>query len=62
VFWKNLSGFIEYDYYGFGTRTNTFTNVNTGGQQLYDIRERKSVVKAGLNWKFDWAQPVVAKY
>jgi outer membrane immunogenic protein len=62
AFWKSLSAFIEYDYYDFGTRANTFTNLATGGQQLFDIRERKSVVKAGFNWKFDWSQPVVAKY
>jgi outer membrane immunogenic protein len=62
AFWKSLSVFLEYDFYGFGTRTNTFTNVTTGGVQLYDIAEHKSVVKAGINWKFDWAQPVVAKY
>jgi hypothetical protein len=36
--------------------------VTSGVQQLADIRERKSAVKAGLNWRFDWAQPVVAKY
>jgi hypothetical protein len=36
--------------------------VTTGGAQLFDIREHKSVVKAGFKWKFDWAQPVVAKY
>jgi outer membrane immunogenic protein len=62
VFWKNLSAFLEYDYYDFGTKTNSFTVVTTGAIQQADIRERKSVVKAGLNWKFDWAQPVVAKY
>jgi outer membrane immunogenic protein len=64
AFWKSLSVFLEYDYYDFGTKTNTFTLVPpfTGPQDFYDIRERKSVVKAGLNWKFDWAQPVVAKY
>ena len=62
AFWKSLSVFVEYDYYGFGTRTNTFTNVTTGAVQLFNIGEHKSIVKAGLNWKFDWAQPVVAKY
>jgi outer membrane immunogenic protein len=62
AFWQNLSAFVEYDYYGFGTKTETFTPTTFSTQQLYDIRERKSVVKAGINWKFDWAQPVVAKY
>ncbi len=62
AFWKSLSAFVEYDYYDFGNRTNTFTNVNNGTVQLFNIREHKSIVKVGLNWKFDWAQPVVAKY
>ena len=62
AFWKALSAFVEYDYYDFGTKTNSFTVVTTGTQQFADIRERKSVVRVGLNWKFDFAQPVVAKY
>jgi outer membrane immunogenic protein len=52
AFTHMLSGFVEYDYYGFGTRTNTFTNPNTGLGFGYDIRENKSVVKVGLNWRF----------
>jgi outer membrane immunogenic protein len=62
AFWKTLSAFIEYDYYDFGTKTNAFTVVANGVQQFADIRERKNVVKVGINWKFDFAQPVVAKY
>jgi len=54
-----LTGFIEYDYYDFGTRNVglTFAPVTFG----FDIHEKKSVVKAGLNFKFGGA-PVVAKY
>lgn len=61
AFTQNLTGFVEYDYYGFGTRTLTFTTV-LGTLPHISIRENQSVVKAGLNWKFDWAGPVVAKY
>jgi len=55
-----LTGFVEYDYYDFGTRTVglTFSPVTLD----FDIRERKSVVKAGLNFKFGGYSPVVAKY
>jgi outer membrane immunogenic protein len=56
-----LSGFVEYDYYGFGTRSNTFTNPNTGLGFAYDIRERKNVIKMGLNFRFGGGA-VVAKY
>jgi outer membrane immunogenic protein len=53
-----LSGFAEYDYYDFGTRTNTFTGafVTTA-----DVKETKSVFKVGLNVRFGYS-PVVAKY
>jgi outer membrane immunogenic protein len=44
-----LTGFVEYDFYDFGTKANTFagTFVST-----VNIKETKSVAKAGLNFKF----------
>jgi outer membrane immunogenic protein len=45
---SNLSIFIEYNWYDFGTRTTTFTGVFP----TTNIRERDSAVKVGLNWKF----------
>ena len=56
-----LSGFAEYDYYDFGTRSNTFTVVGTGVTFPTDIKETKSVFKVGLNARFGYS-PVVAKY
>jgi outer membrane immunogenic protein len=47
-----ISAFLEYDYYDFGTKNNRLV---TGGGVLFDsvdIRERKSVVKAGLNLRW----------
>jgi outer membrane immunogenic protein len=61
AFTQNVTGFVEYDYYDFGTNTLTFTTV-LGTLPHVSIRETQSVVKAGLNWKFDWAGPVVARY
>jgi outer membrane immunogenic protein len=55
-----LSGFAEYDHYEFGTRTNTFTIV-TGGTIGIDVRERKDVVRVGLNLRWGGG-PVVARY
>ena len=60
AFTNNLSGFIEYDWYGFGTRTATF--VGPGGLIPIDIKENKSVLKVGLNYKFGKAPvPVYSK-
>jgi outer membrane immunogenic protein len=58
-----LTAFVEYDYYNMGTRTIGFTSPTTGlAFRNDDLRERKSVVKVGLNFKFgDWS-PVVARY
>jgi outer membrane immunogenic protein len=58
---NNLTAFVEYDYYDFGTRTNSFTTIISTTQNT-DIRERKSVAKIGLNWLLNWGGPVVAKY
>jgi hypothetical protein len=63
LFLKNLSGFIEYDYADMGTSNVNF--VSTAGRNFtttYSIRERKDILKVGLNWRFNMAQPVVAKY
>jgi outer membrane immunogenic protein len=48
---NNFTMFFEYNYYDFGTQTISFASV-AGSSLLSDIRERDSVVKAGVNWKF----------
>jgi outer membrane immunogenic protein len=55
-----ITGFAEYNYYDFGTRTVTFDTVIPGLFVPIDIDERKSVVKAGINFK--WGAPVAAKF
>jgi outer membrane immunogenic protein len=45
-----LTGFAEFDYYDFGTRTENF--VGTAGAFGISVKETKSVAKAGLNIKF----------
>ena len=58
---NNLTGFIEYDWYGFGTRTVQFAAFD-GSTVLANIKENKSVLKVGLNWKFGTAPaPVYTK-
>ena len=46
-----LSGFVEYDYYDFGTKSNTFS-ASIIGTPIVSIKETMSVAKAGLNFKF----------
>jgi outer membrane immunogenic protein len=45
-----ITGFVEYDYYDFGTRSVGFAF--TPVVASFDIHERKSVVKAGINFLF----------
>jgi len=48
-----LTGFVEYDYYGFGTKTVNFVAPAAPfGFANIDIKENKNVVKVGLNVKF----------
>jgi len=61
AFTNYLSGFIEYNYYDFGTRTLTFVTPAGVFNDNIDIRERKSVLRAGLNLRWGWG-PVVARY
>jgi len=61
AFTEWLSGFVEYDYYDFGTRGATFTQANGAFFANVDVKETKSVAKVGLNLRFG-PSPVVAKY
>jgi outer membrane immunogenic protein len=56
----NLSGFVEYDYYGFGTVAVPFA-AGTLALGNVDIRENAHVVKVGLNWRFG-TPPLVVGY
>jgi outer membrane immunogenic protein len=44
-----LTGFAEYDYYDFGTKSNNFAGL---AFPTINIKETQSVAKAGLNFKF----------
>jgi outer membrane immunogenic protein len=61
AFTNNFSGFVEYNYYDFGTRRLTFFDPAGVFTDNIDIRERKSVIRGGLNWRWGWA-PLVARY
>jgi len=59
MFAQNWSAKIEYQYYNFGdSRFTTPAGLVPFGSFTTDDH----VVKAGLNYRFNWASPVVAKY
>jgi outer membrane immunogenic protein len=63
AFTNLLSGFVEYGYYDFGTRQVGFTPQIVGlGPAFADIKETKSVVRAGLNVRFGGEAAPVGKY
>jgi outer membrane immunogenic protein len=53
MFAQNWSGKVEYQYYDFGK-----VDLLPG----YSVRNDEHTVKAGLNYRFNWGGPVVAKY
>ena len=66
AFTPNWSVKAEYNYLDLGTRRETLQPVPANcpgcGPFQYDIRQRMDLVKIGLNYRFGWAGPVVAKY
>ena len=61
AFTRHVSGFVEYDYYDFGSRTLTFVTPGGAFADNITIRERKSVLRGGLNLRWGGG-PVVANY
>jgi outer membrane immunogenic protein len=58
-FWHGWSAKVEYNYMDFGTRNLTFAYFLTTTGALFatgfaDDKERVHVVKAGLNYRFNW--------
>lgn len=63
AFTNNWSVKIEYDHLDFGNRRETLQPIVAGAAPFeYDVRQRVDLVKVGLNYKFGWGGPVVAKY
>jgi outer membrane immunogenic protein len=61
-----ITGFVEYDFYDFGTRTNTFNTCTVAacGAVTFpvDVKDTKNVVKVGLNFKFGPTAPLLGRY
>jgi len=74
AFAPSWSAFVEYDHFDFGTKGSDTTLALTvprlaPAQTVFNLpvsanaTERFDVVKAGVNYKFDWwSAPVVARY
>ena len=63
---RNWTAFIEYNYIEF-EKTNQAFPVNLGAQipaftVNADLKNTLSIAKVGVNYKFDWGTPVVARY
>ena len=61
AFFPFLSGFVEASYFDFGHKLNTFTPTAGGATFPIDIKDRKMVVKGGINWRFTAAPATIAK-
>ncbi len=64
-FTPNWSAKLEYDYMDFGTKRYNFPPVATVPAATFtnwDIDQRIHTVKVGLNYRFNWAGSVVARY
>jgi outer membrane immunogenic protein len=59
MFTPNWSAKAEYQYYNFGSTTFTAGPADIIGARF---RDDEHTVKAGLNYRFGWGGPVVAKY
>jgi outer membrane immunogenic protein len=59
MFTPNWSAKAEYQYYNFGNTTFTSGPADIAGLRF---RNDEHTVKAGLNYRFGWGGPVVAKY
>jgi outer membrane immunogenic protein len=59
MFAPNWSAKLEYQYYNFGSTTFTGGPAEIVGARF---RDDEHTVKAGINYRFGWGGPVVAKY
>ena len=58
-----VSGFVEYNYYDFGTRANSLFTPGGFLFDVVDVKETKSVAKVGLNFRFGaGGGPLYARY
>ena len=53
AFAPNWSALVEYNHYGFGTKSYTFVDPNNpAGPAVFDVKQNIDVVKVGVNYRF----------
>jgi outer membrane immunogenic protein len=62
AFAGNWSALVEYDHYGFGNRSVSFTDPTIPVTSLFNVKQDIDVIKVGINYRFWSAAPVVARY
>jgi outer membrane immunogenic protein len=63
AFLQNWSVKLEYDHLDLGNRRERLLPTIAPIQPFeYDVRQTIDLVKVGINYRFNWAGPVVAKY
>jgi outer membrane immunogenic protein len=60
MFAPNWSAKVEYQYYNFGSTTATAATVPVA--TTVNVNRDVNTVKLGVNYRFNWGGPVVAKY
>lgn len=61
----NWTAFVEYNYIDFEKKNEAFNIAVAPGAALVvnaDLKNKLSVAKVGINYKFNWGSPVVARY
>jgi outer membrane immunogenic protein len=63
LFAPNWSAFAEYGYMDFGTKRLSYITPDVPPAFFpLDVRQSVQTVRVGVNYRFNWAGPVVAKY
>ena len=63
AFADNWSTFVEYDHFAFGSKSVGFTSpVIAPSSAFFNIKQDVDIVKAGINYRFNFGGPVVARY
>jgi outer membrane immunogenic protein len=60
--WQSLSVKIEYLHADFGTTRYFNSPAIPTNFAIRDVRLSDDIIRAGLNWRFDWGAPVTARY
>ncbi len=63
AFWNNWSVKIEYDHLDLGSRRETLAPVAAGVLPFeYDVKQTIDLVQVGVNYRFNFAGPIAARY